>query len=131
MDFKNQKPIYLQIAESICDSILAGKYRENEKLPSVREFAAEVEVNVNTVARSFEWLQNQDVVATRRGLGNFVNEGAREAVLKLRKKEFFEEQVPEFFRTMKALDITMDQVIACGKYACAFLATILPPNGMI
>lgn len=131
MDFKNQKPIYLQIAESICDSILAGKYRENEKLPSVREFAAEVEVNVNTVARSFEWLQNQDVVATRRGLGNFVNEGAREAVLKLRKKEFFEEQVPEFFRTMKALEITMDQVIACGKYACAFLATILMPNGMI
>ena len=56
MDFKNQKPIYLQIAESICDNILAGKYRENEKLPSVREFAAEVEVNVNTVARSFEWL---------------------------------------------------------------------------
>ena len=131
MDFKNQKPIYLQIAESICDSILAGKYRENEKLPSVREFAAEVEVNVNTVARSFEWLQNQDVVATRRGLGNFVNEGAREAVLKLRKKEFFEEQVPEFFRTMKALDITMDQVIECGKYACAFLATVVAPNGLL
>ena len=50
MNFKDQKPIYLQIAESICDSILAGKYRENEKLPSVREFAAEVEVNVNTVS---------------------------------------------------------------------------------
>ena len=131
MDFKNQKPIYLQIAESICDSILAGKYRENEKLPSVREFAAEVEVNVNTVSRSFEWLQKQDVVVTRRGLGNYVSEGAREAVLNLRKKEFFEEQVPEFFRTMKALDITMDQVIACGKYACAFLAAILTQNGLL
>ena len=90
MNFKDQKPIYLQIAESICESILAGKYRENEKLPSVREFAAEVEVNVNTVARSFEWLQNQDVVATRRGLGNFVNEGARESVLRIRRKEFFD-----------------------------------------
>lgn len=112
MDFKDQKPIYLQIAESICDSILAGKYRENEKLPSVREFAAEVEVNVNTVARSFEWLQNQDVVATRRGLGNFVNEGARETVLALRKREFFVEQVPEFFRTMKALGITLEEVIS-------------------
>lgn len=111
MDFKNQKPIYLQIAESICDSILSGKYREEEKLPSVREFAAEVEVNVNTVARSFEWLQNQDVVATRRGLGNFVNTGAREAVLKLRKREFFDEQVPDFFRTMKALNISLEEVI--------------------
>lgn len=111
MDFKNQKPIYLQIAESICNDILAGKYRENEKLPSVREFAAEVEVNVNTIARSFEWLQNQDVVATRRGLGNFVNQGARESVLNLRRKEFFEEQVPEFFRTMKALNISLEEII--------------------
>ena len=111
MNFKDQKPIYLQIAESICESILAGKYRENEKLPSVREFAAEVEVNVNTVARSFEWLQNQDVVATRRGLGNFVNEGARESVLRIRRKEFFEEQVPEFFRTMKALGGNLGLII--------------------
>ena len=117
MDFKDQKPIYLQIAESICDSILAGKYRENEKLPSVREFAAEVEVNVNTIARSFEWLQNQNVVATRRGLGNFVNEGAREAVLQLRKREFFEDQVPESFRTMKALGITLEEIIPYNNFA--------------
>lgn len=114
MDFKNQKAIYLQIAESICDGVLSGKFREEEKLPSVREFAAEVEVNVNTVARSFEWLQNQDVVVTRRGLGNFVNSGARETVSKLRRQEFFEEQVPEFLRQMKALGITMEEVI---KYA--------------
>lgn len=110
MDFKNQKAIYLQIAESICDRILAGEYAEDEKLPSVREYAAEVEVNVNTVARSFEWLQNQEVVMTRRGLGNFVNHGAKEAVSKLRRREFFEEQVPEFLRQMKALGITMDEV---------------------
>lgn len=115
MNFKDQKPIYLQIAESICDSILAGVYPENGKLPSVREFAAEVEVNVNTVARSFEWLQNQDVVATRRGLGNFVNEGARESVLRIRRKEFFEEQVPEFFRTMKALGVTLDEIVSYIK----------------
>ena len=115
MNFKDQKPIYLQIAESICESILAAKYRENEQLPSVREFAAEVEVNVNTVARSFEWLQNQDVVATRRGLGNFVNEGARESVLRIRRKEFFEEQVPEFFRTMKALGVTLEEIVSYIK----------------
>ena len=115
MNFKDQKPIYLQIAESICESILEGKYRENEKLPSVREFAAEVEVNVNTVARSFEWLQNQDVVATRRGLGNFVNEGARESVLRIRRKEFFEEQMPEFFRTMKALGVTLEEIVSYIK----------------
>ena len=111
MDFKNQKAIYLQIAERIMDQILSGQYPEGGKLPSVREYAAEVEVNVNTVARSFEWLQNQDVVVTRRGLGNFVNEGARHIVLELRKREFFNEQVPEFFRTMKTLGVTLNEIV--------------------
>lgn len=115
MDFKNQKAIYLQIAESICDDILAGRYHEDEKLPSVRDIAAEVEVNVNTVTRSFEWLQNQDVVVARRGLGNFVNSGAMETVVRLRRREFFEEQVPEFFRQMQALGITIDEVLNFNK----------------
>ncbi len=112
MDFKNQKAIYLQIAERIMDQILSGQYPEGGKLPSVREYAAEVEVNVNTVARSFEWLQNQDVVVNRRGLGNFVNEGARQIVLELRKREFFNEQVPEFFRTMKTLGVTLNEIVS-------------------
>ncbi|MBP5513306.1 MAG: GntR family transcriptional regulator [Bacteroidaceae bacterium] len=112
MDFKNQKAIYLQIAERIMDQILSGQYPEGGKLPSVREYAAEVEVNVNTVARSFEWLQNQDVVVTRRGLGNFVNDGARQIVLGLRKREFFDEQVPEFFRTMKTLGVTLNEIVS-------------------
>jgi DNA-binding transcriptional regulator YhcF (GntR family) len=55
------------------------------------------------------------VVATRRGLGNFVNEGARESVLRIRRKEFFEEQVPEFFRTMKALGVTLEEIVSYIK----------------
>ena len=75
MEFKNQKPIYLQIADHICNRILLGEYGEDERLPSVREFAAEVEVNVNTVTRTFEYLQQNEVVASRRGLGVFVMPG--------------------------------------------------------
>ena len=131
MEFKNNKPIFLQIAEHICDEILQGRYLEGERLPSVREYAAEVEVNANTLVRSYEWLSQKGIIFNRRGMGYYVSEGAREAVLNLRKKEFSEEQVPEFFRTMKALDITMDQVIACGKYACVFLAAILTQNGLL
>ncbi|MCI5451196.1 GntR family transcriptional regulator [bacterium] len=111
MDFKNTKAIYLQIADSICDSILSGEYPEDGKLPSVREVAADVEVNVNTVARSFEWLQSQDVVVTKRGLGNFVNIGARAAVERLRRREFFEEQLPEMFRTMVTLGISIEEIM--------------------
>lgn len=111
MNFKDQKAIYLQIAEHICDSILNGEYQEDEKLPSVREYAAQVEVNVNTVARSFEWLQMNEVVVTRRGLGNFVNMGAKQVVEKIRRQEFFDEQVPDFFRTMQTLGITIEEVV--------------------
>lgn len=80
MEFKEQKAIYLQIAEHLCDEILSGKYHQGDKLPSVRELAMEAEVNVNTVARSLEWLQQKGVAITRRGLGNFVTEGGIEAV---------------------------------------------------
>ena len=110
MDFKNQKAIYLQIAEHICNAILAGRYTENGKLPSVREYAAEVEVNVNTVARSFEWLQMHDIVTVRRGLGNYVALGALREIEAIRKEEFFNEQLPELFRSMQALGITLAEV---------------------
>ncbi|MBR1789300.1 MAG: GntR family transcriptional regulator [Bacteroidaceae bacterium] len=112
MDFKNQKAIYLQIADHICDEILSGRYLEDGKLPSVREYAAQVEVNVNTVTRSFEWLQLHDIVTTRRGLGNFVATGARREIEALRKEEFFNEKLPDLFRSMQALGIKMDEVVA-------------------
>lgn len=112
MDFKNQKAIYLQIAEHVMGQILSGQYPEDTKLPSVREYAAEVEVNVNTVARSFEWLQMHDIVTVRRGLGNYVATGALREIENLRREEFFNEQLPDLFRSMRTLGIRMDEVVA-------------------
>ncbi|MBR5394101.1 MAG: GntR family transcriptional regulator [Bacteroidaceae bacterium] len=110
MEFKNNKPIFQQIAEHLCDEILQGRYPEGERLPSVREYAAEVEVNVNTLVRSYEWLSQKEIIFNRRGMGYFVSEGAREAVLELRRNEFFEEQLPEFLRNIKALGITLEEL---------------------
>jgi len=111
MEFKNQKAIYLQIADMICNDILAGQYPEDTRLPSVREFAAQVEVNVNTVARSFEWLQLHDIVSVRRGLGNYVASGAKREIEDVRRDEFFNEQLPELFITMQSLGITIKEVV--------------------
>ena len=69
MNFNDNKPIYLQITDGIMDSILCGEYPPGERLPSVREYAAKVEVNANTVMRSFDWLQQQSVIFNRRGIG--------------------------------------------------------------
>ena len=62
MHFKESKAIYLQIADRICDEVLLGQYQEEERIPSVREYAAVVEVNANTVMRSYDYLQTQGVI---------------------------------------------------------------------
>ena len=111
MEFKNQKAIYLQIADLLCDGILSGVYPEDERLPSVRDFASQVEVNVNTVARSFDFLQQKGVAVSRRGLGLFVAPGAREAIYSIRREEFFTEHLPEIFRLMDTLHISMEEVV--------------------
>ena len=72
MNFKESKAIYLQIADRICDEILLGQYPEEERIPSVREYAAIVEVNANTVMRSFDYLQVQNIIYNKRGIGYFV-----------------------------------------------------------
>ncbi|MCD8235797.1 MAG: GntR family transcriptional regulator [Prevotellaceae bacterium] len=110
MDFKEKKVIYLQIAEMLCDDILLKKYPEGERIPSVREYAATVEVNANTVVRAYEWLQAQEIIFIKRGLGYFVEEGAREAIATMRRKEFLNESLPEVFRAMRTLGITMEEV---------------------
>ena len=110
MKFKESKPIYLQIADRICGEILQGKYKEEERIPSVREYASTVEVNANTVVRSFDYLQGQDIIYNKRGLGYFVHTGARERILELRKEVFLRDELPEFFRQIKTLDIPLKEV---------------------
>ena len=111
MDFTGKKSIYLQIADYLCDEILAGKYADDERIPSVRETASMVEVNSNTVVRTYDWLQSQEVIYTRRGLGYFVNTGAKEHILEARRKEFIDEVIPDLLQTMKTLGINKKELL--------------------
>ena len=110
MIFKENKPIYLQIADRIMDEILNSTYPEGERLPSVREYAAEVEVNVNTVVRSYDWLSQKDIIFNKRGLGYFVAEGAVQKIISNRKNTFLNDELPEMFVKLKQLDISMNEV---------------------
>ncbi len=111
MNFKDNKAIYLQIADLLCDEILGGEYAEEERTPSVREYAAKVEVNANTCARAYDWLQGHEIIYTKRGLGYFVCLGAKEAIHEMRKKEFFSETLPEMFHKMDLLNISINDLI--------------------
>lgn len=118
MNFKESRPIYLQIAERIMDEILQNVYEESDRIPSVREYAAEVEVNANTVTRSFDYLQTREIIFNKRGIGYFVANGAKDTIRTLRKKEFVEESLPELFRKMALLDISIDDVNTLYKRYC-------------
>ena len=110
MEFKESKPIYMQIVDRICNEILAGTYDEGGRIPSVREYAAIVEVNANTVVRSFDFLQNANIIFNRRGIGYFVSDGAKQQIMAMRRNVFMNEQLPDFFNEIDVLGITIDEV---------------------
>ena len=111
MNFKESKAIYLQIADRICDEILLHQYREEERIPSVREYAAVVEGNANTVIRSYDYLQSQGVIYNKRGIGYFVSVGAGTLILSLRKEYFLKEEADYFFRQIYTLGISGKELL--------------------
>ena len=110
MNFKESRAIYLQIADRICDDILLGQYEEEWRIPSVREYASIVEVNANTVMRSYEYLQSQEVIYNKRGIGFFVASGEKALIHSLRKELFLKEEVDGFFRQLYTLGISIKEV---------------------
>lgn len=111
MNFKETKAIYLQITDRICDGILLGQYQEGERIPSVREYATIVEVNANTVMRSFDYLQAQNIIYNKRGIGYFVSAGAKKLILSLRRDAFLKEDLNYFFKQLYMLGISVDEIV--------------------
>jgi GntR family transcriptional regulator len=105
MEFRDNEAIYLQIAAYVSENILLGKWLAEQKILSVRDMAIELEVNPNTVMRSYEFLQSQGVVYNKRGLGLFVAPDARDKVKAYRKERFIQQELPVFFRTIYLLDM--------------------------
>lgn len=115
MDFKSEKPIYQQIVDFVCDNIAGGRWPEQERIPSVRDLAAQLQVNPNTAMRAYERLQMAEIITNSRGIGYFVAKGAKEQVIGLKRSEFFEVTLPEVFDAMDTLGISIGEVT--DKYA--------------
>jgi DNA-binding transcriptional regulator YhcF (GntR family) len=110
MEFRDNEAIYLQIASFVSDNILAGKWPAEQKIPSVRDLAIELEVNPNTVMRSYEFLQNQEVIYNKRGLGLFVAPDGYEKIKVYRKERFIQQDLPVFFSNIYLLDIGLEEI---------------------
>jgi DNA-binding transcriptional regulator YhcF (GntR family) len=98
------------MADRLCDEILSGVYQDDDRIPSVREYAVLLEVNTNTAVKAYEQLAREEVIYNKRGLGYFVTPGAKKQILKVRKQEFMKERLPELFRQMQLLGITLEDV---------------------
>ena len=112
MEFSEPKGIYLQIADQIRERVLDGDWRAGERIPSIRELAVELGVNPNTVTKSYQRLMDRGIISSRRGLGYFVSDDAREHALQEMKAEFLRDEVPRIVRTMQLLGIGLDELAA-------------------
>ena len=110
MQFRESIAIYLQIADYICERILLQQWKAGERIPAVRELAVQLEVNPNTVMRTYEFLQGQNIIYNQRGIGYFVSPDAIQNASKYRKTEFIEKELPNIFRNMYMLGMDIDEI---------------------
>lgn len=110
MEFKDKQAIYLQIADYICEQILLGKWPPGERIPSVRDLAAMIEVNPNTVMRTYDFLQGKEIIFNKRGIGYSADEKATEKILDYKKERFLATELPELFKNIYLLGIDINEL---------------------
>ncbi|GHE23412.1 GntR family transcriptional regulator [Sphingobacterium griseoflavum] len=110
MDFNANKAIYLQIAEHVCEHIMLGTWKDEEKIPSVRDLAVQLEVNPNTVMRTYDLLQQKAIIANKRGIGFFLTPDAIKQVKAYRKSVFLADELPQMFRNVYLLEIDLEEL---------------------
>lgn len=110
MEFREIQAIYLQIGDYVCEQILLGRWNEGDRIPSVRELGVDLQVNPNTVMRTFDFLQNLEIIFNKRGVGYFVSEGASGRILAYRRAQFVEQELPLFFKNISLLGMSLDEI---------------------
>ena len=110
MNFRDDKAIYLQIADYFYENILTDEMHSEDRIPSVRDLAVETEVNPNTVMRTYKHLQDNNIIYNKRGIGYFISDDAFEITHKMKKEEFITEKLPAFFKSMKNLNISISEI---------------------
>lgn len=110
MEFKETQAIYLQIGDYICEQILLGRWNEGDRILSVRELGVALQVNPNTVMRTFDFLQSLEIIFNKRGIGYFVTADAKIKIIAYRRKQFIDQDMPVFFKNINILGMSMDEI---------------------
>lgn len=113
-EWNDSQPIYRQLRDRVVAMILDGVLKEGDPLPSVRNVAAEYRVNPLTVLKGYQQLVDENLVESRRGLGMFVNAGARDLLLKGERQKFLTEEWPRVYETIERLGLKAEQLLEDG-----------------
>ena len=94
----------------ICEKVLTDSWKEDERVPSVRELASDFQVNPNTVMRTYNFLQQSEIIYNQRGIGYFLSENAKQKTLELKKEEFLEKELPQFINKLTLLGYNLSDI---------------------
>ena len=114
LEWNDSQPIYRQLRDRVVAMILDGVLKEGDPLPSVRNVAAEYRVNPLTVLKGYQELVDEELVEKRRGLGMFVNAGARALLLKGERQKFLAEDWPRIYETIQRLGLSPEELLEDG-----------------
>jgi GntR family transcriptional regulator len=113
-EWNDSQPIYRQLRDRVVAMILDGVLNEGDPLPSVRNVAAEYRVNPLTVLKGYQLLVDEQLVEKKRGLGMFINAGARNLLLQGERQKFLAEQWPAIHSTIRRLGLTPEELLAAA-----------------
>lgn len=110
LDFESSKPIFLQIAEGMEDAILSGAFPEGQQIPSITELSASYKINPATALKGINLLVDEDIVYKKRGVGMFVNNGATEKLLQMRRDQFYDSYIARLVEEARRLGLTAEDI---------------------
>ncbi|MEO5626778.1 MAG: GntR family transcriptional regulator [Dokdonella sp.] len=113
--WNDSTPIYRQLRDRVVAMILDGVIKQGDPLPSVRQVAGDFQINPITVSKAYQELVDENLVEKRRGLGMYVSDGARDALLKSERERFLHEEWPTLYARLGRLGLSLEQLIEAAK----------------
>lgn len=110
MEFRDNQAVYLQIVDYVCEQILMKNWKVEEKILSIRDLAIELQVTPNTVQRSYDFIQQLEIISNQRGIGFFVEKDAIKKILSYKKEEFITKELPLIFKNIHLLKMDIKEI---------------------
>ena len=113
--WNDSTPIYRQLRDRVVAMILDGVLKQGDPLPSVRQVAADFQINPITVSKAYQELVDENLVEKRRGLGMYVTEGARSALMKSERDRFLTDEWPGLYARLQRLGLSLRDLMAAER----------------